>query len=82
MTPIQIKLKALQDKKWTLAALADELGQRVNTLEKWKHGDRNPANETAVLAMLDRLELRKRVPKQRRYAKGSRKPRITDPETE
>lgn len=71
-TPIQEKLAVLQAKGWTLAALADELEQTVNTLEKWKAGDRNPANEKAVLAMLEQLETRKRIPKQRRYAKGSR----------
>jgi ribosome-binding protein aMBF1 (putative translation factor) len=70
--PIQVRLAVLQDKGWTLAALADELQQKVNTLEKWKAGDRNPANEKAVLAMLKKLESRKRIPKQRRYAKGSR----------
>ena len=70
--PIQVKLSVLQEKGWTLAALADELEQRVNTLEKWKAGDRNPANEKAVLAMLERLERRKRIPKKRRYAKGCR----------
>lgn len=71
--PIQIKLAILQEKGWTLAALADELEQTVNTLEKWKAGDRNPANEKAVLAMLQKLETRKRIPKRRRYTKGSRK---------
>ncbi len=70
--PIQIRLASLQEKGWTLAALADEIEQKVNTLEKWKAGDRNPANEKAVLAMLGRLEERKRIPKKRRYAKGSR----------
>jgi transcriptional regulator with XRE-family HTH domain len=70
--PIQLKLASLQNKGWTLAALADELKLTVNTLEKWKAGDRNPANEQAVLAMLSKLEQRKRIPKQRRYVKGSR----------
>jgi ribosome-binding protein aMBF1 (putative translation factor) len=69
---IQIKLAALQEKGWTLAALADELRQAVNTLEKWKAGQRNPANETAVLTLLEQIERRKRIPKQRRYARGSR----------
>lgn len=69
--PIQIALASLQEKGWTLAALADELEQKVNTLEKWKAGDRNPANEKSVLAMLERIK-RKRVPKKRRYTKGSR----------
>lgn len=71
--PIQIRLASLQEKKWTLAALADELGQKVNTLEKWKAGQRNPANERAVLEMLDRIDKIKRIPKGRRYQKGSRK---------
>jgi len=70
--PIQLKLASLQRKGWTLAALADELKLTVNTLEKWKAGNRNPANEQAVLALLSHLEQRKRIPKQRRYAKGSR----------
>jgi ribosome-binding protein aMBF1 (putative translation factor) len=69
---VQIKLSALQKKGWTLAALADELGLKVNTLEKWKAGDRSPANEKAVLAMLVKIEQRKRIPKQRRYVKGNR----------
>ena len=75
MKPIQVRLASLQSKGWTLAALADELGQKVNTLEKWKHGDREPANEKAVLVMLERLEGRIRIPKRRRYAPGSRQRR-------
>lgn len=71
-TPIQSALATLQEKKWTLAALADELGQKVNTLEKWKAGDRNPANEKSVLMMLAKLEKRKRPPKGKRYTKGNR----------
>jgi len=71
-TNIQGKLAILQEKGWTLAALADELEQKINTLEKWKAGDRNPANEKSVLMMLAKLEKRK-PPKRRRYTKGSRK---------
>jgi hypothetical protein len=41
------------------------------TLEKWKAGDRNPANEKAVLEMLERLEKKSRIPSRRRYAKGA-----------
>lgn len=70
-TAIQAKLAVLQEKKWTLAALADRLGQSVSTLEKWKNGERNPANEKAVLEMLERL-MKRKPPKQRRYVKGSR----------
>ena len=76
--PIQIKLASLQEKGWTLAALADELDQKVNTLEKWKAGQRNPANEKSVLTMLEQLEKRKRIPKRRRYKKGSRRKAQSD----
>lgn len=68
MNEIQTKLKELQDKGWTLAALADELGMTVNALDKWKHGDRDPNNPKAVFALLDQL-LKKKHPKMRRYNK-------------
>ena len=71
-SPVQAKLATLQDRGWTLAALADELEQKINTLEKWKAGQRNPANEKSVLEKLERIEKKKRIPKKRRYKKGSR----------
>ena len=58
----------LQKKGWTLAALADELGVTVNAVEKWKAGDRYPANARPTLALLDQIANRKRIPKQRRYS--------------
>ena len=67
MNDIQIKIKELQEKGWTLAALADELGVTVNAVEKWKSGDRYPSNAKAVLIVLEQLSERKRIPKKRRY---------------
>jgi len=72
MNDIQIKIKELQEKGWTLAALADELGVTVNAVEKWKAGDRYSSNAKAVLTLLDQLLERKRIPKQRRYDKNKR----------
>ena len=69
MNDIQSRLAELQEKGWTLAALADELGVTINAVEKWKAGDRYPSNAKAVLMLLDQLITRKRVPKQRRYNK-------------
>lgn len=69
MNEVQTKIAELQQKGWTLAALADELGVTVNAVEKWKAGDRQPANFRAVLVMLDEIAKRKRIPKKRRYAK-------------
>ena len=67
MNDIQIKIKELQEKGWTLAALADELGVTVNAVEKWKAGDRYPSNAKSVLIVLEELTERKRIPKKRRY---------------
>ena len=66
MNDIQTKLSELQDKGWTITALADELGNHVNTLEKWKAGHSQPSNARSVFMALDTL-LKRRVPKQRRY---------------
>ena len=67
MDDIQIKINELQEKGWTLAALADELGVTVNAVEKWKAGNRYPRNAKAVLIVLEQLAERKRIPKKRRY---------------
>ncbi len=72
MNEIQEKMSALQERGWTVAALADELGLTVSAVEKWKAGSRYPANAKAIGALLDTLSKRKRIPKQRRYAPGSR----------
>ena len=46
---------ALQAKGWTLAAIADELETTVNAVEKWKAGQRIPANRKSMLEHLGRL---------------------------
>lgn len=66
---MQIKIAELQEKGWTLTALADELGVTVNAVEKWKAGDRQPSNGKAILALLDQIAKRKRIPKKKRYRK-------------
>ena len=67
MNNIQLKINELQEKGWTLAALADELEVTVNAVEKWKAGNRYPRNAKAVLIVLEQLSERKRIPKKRRY---------------
>lgn len=63
---VQQKIAALEGKGWTLAAIADEVGATYNAVQKWKAGDRHPANAKPVLQSLDALYKRKRVPKRRR----------------
>ena len=72
MNGIQEKIAGLESKGWTLAAIADEVGLTVNAVQKWKAGDRYPANAIAVLALLAQLAKRRRIPKQRRYGTRSR----------
>ena len=67
MNDVQQRLAALQEKGWTLASIADEIGVTKNAVEKWKAGQRNPANPKPTLQQLDRLLLIKRIPKKRRY---------------
>ena len=67
MTEVQAKLAELQEKGWTLAAIADELGVAHNTVEKWKAGDRAPRGQKMVMASLDNLLRWRSVPKKRRY---------------
>jgi len=67
MNDIQARIAQFEEKGWTLASLADELGVAHNTVEKWKAGDRQPANSKATFAMMDRLIKQKRIPKKRRY---------------
>ena len=72
MNEVQKRIHALQEKGWTLAAIADELEVTVNAVVKWKAGDRTPNSLKSVLEHLDRLLLKRRIPRQRRYPKGSR----------
>jgi len=60
---VQTRIMWLQEKGWTLAALADELGVTTNAVEKWKAGDRRPANSKITLAMLDQLNKKKQLSK-------------------
>ena len=69
---IQSRIAQLVERGWTLAAIADELGVKPDTVENWRAGRRNPTNAKAILAMLDKLLKKKRIPKKKRYAHGSR----------
>ena len=66
MSEVQEKLAILQQKGWTLAAIASEVGMTAQTVEKWKAGNRSPANPKLVSDCLDGLMQRKRIPKRRR----------------
>ena len=67
MKAVQERIAGLEQNGWTLAAIATELDMSYNAVQKWKAGDRHPANAKAVLAALEALAKRKRIPKRRRF---------------
>jgi IS30 family transposase len=66
MEQIQIAIQNLESKGWTVAAIADAMGVRWQTIYRWKRGANSPASEAAVVLLLSTLEGRKEVPKRRR----------------
>ena len=70
MNNVQSRIAKLEEKGWTLAAIADEVELTVNAVEKWKAGVHSP--NKATIAFLDQLLERKRIPKKRRYPKRTR----------
>ena len=73
MNEVQQRIRLLVDKGWSLVAMANELGVTWRAVAYWRDGERYPENAKPVLMALDALLKRKRIPKQRRYAKGSRR---------
>jgi len=47
MDDVQTLLANLKAKGWTKASIADEIGVKVNAVEKWQSGDRNSLKSTS-----------------------------------
>ena len=67
MNDVQEPIAELRKRRWTLAAIADEVGVTWRTLKRWDAGDSYPDTHKVVVAALASLLERKRVPKRRRY---------------
>jgi IS30 family transposase len=70
MNEVQDVLRRLKENGWTLAAIADEVGVHYNTVQRWDGGTRVAANSRAVVHELERLLMRRRVPKRKRYKRN------------
>lgn len=77
MNDVQREIAQLEEAGWTLAAIASECGITVNAVEKWKAGDRQPTNATAVLLLLDQISKKKKAPKKKRYAKEGQMKKVS-----
>ena len=74
LNAVQILIAQLERKGWSLVAIADSDDLKVhrNTVGMWKAGRRYPKPDTPILDVLNRLLKRNRIPKKKRYTKGSR----------
>ena len=72
MDEITDRISELRGKGWSLSAIADELGVHRETAYGWVARGHDPANPKLVSMALDSLLQRKRIPKRKRYAPGSR----------
>jgi hypothetical protein len=69
-TNIKDLLTQLQDKGWTLAAIAAALGYPYRTIQNWAASGSNyryPSNAPSLRRDLERLLAQKRIPKRKRY---------------
>ena len=75
MNDIQELLTELRARKWTDAAIADELGVHLVTVQTWRSGKFYPSNAKPVALALRDLLRRKRIPKQKRGIRYSNRMR-------
>ena len=69
---VQRQLLALQERGWTVPAIARAIGMSASAVEKWLAGERKPRAQKLLTAALADLLRRKRIPKRRTYQpKGS-----------
>ena len=71
MNDIQELLAQLRERKWTDAAISDELGVHLVTVQTWRGGKFYPSNAKPVALALRDLLRRKRIPKQKRGSRYS-----------
>ena len=63
MNDVQVELEKLAVKRWTMAAVATELGINQVTVRRWRSGLTYPDVPGPILLALKGLAKRKRVPK-------------------
>ena len=67
MNDVQLQLRELQERDWTVPAIARAIGMSGSAVEKWLAGERTPRAQKLLTAALADLLRRKRIPKRRTY---------------
>ena len=70
MNDVQVELEKLAAKRWTMAAVATELGINRVSVSRWRAGATYPSVPEPILVVLRTLLKRKKVPKMKRYSAG------------
>ena len=70
MNDIQELIRQLRERGWSVPAISKEICVAGNTVDRWCHGTRYPANAACVKASLTQL-LQRQVPKRRRVEVAS-----------
>ena len=78
MNDIQELLTELRARKWTDAAISNELGVHLVTVQTWRSGKFYPSNAKPVALALRELLRRKRIPKQKRGSRYSGRMRTVE----
>lgn len=72
MNDVQLKLRELKERGWTVPAIARAIGMSTSAVEKWLAGERTPTAQKLLTAALADLLHRKHIPRRRTYQpKGS-----------
>lgn len=71
MNDVQELLAELEDKGWTLTAIADEFEISRNAVDSWRSGKHLPRQSVIVNRKLERLLGRRWIPKRRRMVRKS-----------
>jgi hypothetical protein len=75
MERVRQLIKDLEDKGWTIAAIADAIGFSRDSVERWLNGGTASNPKVVEVALKDLF--RKPVPPQRRYTRKRKSPRTT-----
>ena len=74
MNEVQQQLQALYERGWTIPAIARSIGMSASAVEKWRAGDRTPRAQKLLIAALEDLLRKKRIPKRRVSLPKERQP--------
>jgi transposase-like protein len=75
MDEVQQIISELEERGWTLAAIARELEVSWKTVHRWRNGSGTPHHPRLAVLGLERLLQRRRIPKRKVYTRNPSAPK-------